>query len=739
MTNEVSFKISSYLKNLLGKDLITDRYIAVQELVKNSRDADAKEVDIIFNQDSIEIIDNGYWMNEIDIREKRLFLWYSSKSYIDENGEIQENNIRKNKKRQLSWAKWVWRLACDKLWKELVMYSKKEGGSEIKLQINRTNFESNMKTEFHEIKGILEISKENRIESSWTILIIKQLREERWNSEVIKLRKQLQKMISPLPNLGDDELQIELMINELQNEHRDGTKALSWPIVNDALEKITKYTTFIELNTNNDTTSINIYDRDRFLLSYSKNNSFKHLKNITLKLYYLNITAKQQFSKLTGDNLLDYWSIFVYKNSIRIYPYGNEGDDSFRLDKRKQQWYSRYLWTRELLWYVDIEDSENMFIEKTSRDWWFIENQATNELNEFVMESVKILEALVVKAMSRTEKKVKIDENADDTDENIKIIQSFEIEDKLDEVKWFLRTQLKESKVENFTIWEEFVEFFQKKDLVADLREKVKWTWAEKTAEKIIKKLHDAQLENQELEWKTEILINENKKLETEIEYIDSQKDKLLENQNIDVKEVRMQLHDLKNITNWLKYSFENLFEKIWYDDRLKSDILSIKNYIDQTELFITYYTKNDFVITNKKEDIVSYIAKRIKIICESYKMRITVIWLENIFITTFNTIDIQSVLMNLIDNSSKAWSKNIELIFTNKWLNLYTEIIDDGKWIEKENIDRIFDFHYSTTYGLWIWLTHVKEILAKNSASIELKSNNNSKWAAFLISFTKK
>lgn len=45
---QLNFRISSALKNLIGKELITDEFVAVFELVKNSFDADAKTVKIVF-------------------------------------------------------------------------------------------------------------------------------------------------------------------------------------------------------------------------------------------------------------------------------------------------------------------------------------------------------------------------------------------------------------------------------------------------------------------------------------------------------------------------------------------------------------------------------------------------------------------------------------------------------------------------------------------------------------------
>ena len=49
MTNQnstLSFRVSAGLKNIIGRDLISDKYIAIFELVKNSYDAGAYKVDI---------------------------------------------------------------------------------------------------------------------------------------------------------------------------------------------------------------------------------------------------------------------------------------------------------------------------------------------------------------------------------------------------------------------------------------------------------------------------------------------------------------------------------------------------------------------------------------------------------------------------------------------------------------------------------------------------------------------
>ena len=82
--DNLKFKISSGLKNIIGRELITDKVIAIFELVKNSYDAGATKVDIsfkdIYSENAIiEISDNGSGMNRQDIVDKWLFVAYSEK------------------------------------------------------------------------------------------------------------------------------------------------------------------------------------------------------------------------------------------------------------------------------------------------------------------------------------------------------------------------------------------------------------------------------------------------------------------------------------------------------------------------------------------------------------------------------------------------------------------------------------------------------------------------------------
>ena len=48
MSDQLQFRVSAELKNILGRDLITSPDVAILELVKNSYDAHATKVEITF-------------------------------------------------------------------------------------------------------------------------------------------------------------------------------------------------------------------------------------------------------------------------------------------------------------------------------------------------------------------------------------------------------------------------------------------------------------------------------------------------------------------------------------------------------------------------------------------------------------------------------------------------------------------------------------------------------------------
>ena len=128
------FQVNAGIKNIVGKELIHSDSIAIIELIKNSKDADATKSTIQFineqkSQDSSLIIsDNGKGMSLNDLKNKWLNVAYSEK---------KENMLNK----LYAGNKGVGRFSCDRLGKNLTLYTKAQEGNYIKLSINWEDFE----------------------------------------------------------------------------------------------------------------------------------------------------------------------------------------------------------------------------------------------------------------------------------------------------------------------------------------------------------------------------------------------------------------------------------------------------------------------------------------------------------------------------------------------------------------------------------------------------------------------
>ena len=144
MTDELQFRVSAELKNILGRDLITSPDVAILELVKNSYDAHATKVEITFDDDYLCIADNGKGMSIDDLINKWLFVAYSAKS----DGTEDQSYRSKIKQRHYAGAKGIGRMSCDRLARYLTLTTRSEGAKTEVLKIDWNIFETDKQKEF---------------------------------------------------------------------------------------------------------------------------------------------------------------------------------------------------------------------------------------------------------------------------------------------------------------------------------------------------------------------------------------------------------------------------------------------------------------------------------------------------------------------------------------------------------------------------------------------------------------
>ncbi len=400
MKDNLQFRVSAELKNILGRDLITSPDVAILELVKNSYDAHASKVEITFDDDYLAIADNGKGMSKDDLINKWLFVAYSAKS-----DGTEDKSYRSKFKRHYAGAKGIGRMSCDRLAKNLVLTTRsaEENKTEV-LHVDWRTFELSKQTEFDTIdiphETLDTIPAFPLFSPTGTILEFTGLHLSWTRDNIIRLKKSLEKMINPFSGT-DDDFQIEIIAPQMREgdiKTESQHEVVNGIIENSIADILKLKTTQIESHIRNGVIHTTLTDRGILMYEIEEqNNAFFLLDNASVSLFFLNRAAKYNFTTQMGVEPVNYGNVFLFRNGFRILPFGESGDDSWGLNKRQQQGYNRFLGTRELFGRVDVEtDDANLIKEKTSRDSGLIETEASHQLMDYFTLIHRRLERYVV-------------------------------------------------------------------------------------------------------------------------------------------------------------------------------------------------------------------------------------------------------------------------------------------------------------------------------------------------------
>lgn len=772
--NKEHFKISSALKNLIGHELITDEYIAVFELVKNAYDAHAKKVEIVFEnlyskarKSRIIIKDNGKGMDYDDLRNKWLFVAYSAKvsgeeDLLKEGKESYRDKI--HSKRIFAGAKGVGRFSCDRLGKKLNMITiKDEENSKVEnLVVNWELFEKDQEDEFIEIDvthNTLESNPHKAVKHG-TILEISELRDSNWDRDkLLKLKFSLEKLISPIEIQGVENFSIKLIVSEEQlndKEKKNNREKINGEIKNFLFEDLAIKTTSIETEIidNGQTIITTLNDRGRLIYRLKEKNAYILKSNIRIILFQLNFAAKLNFHKQMGMRSVEYGSVFMYKNSFRIYPFGEENEDLLGIDRRKQQGFNRFLGTRDLIGRIEINDPQNTdnLKETTSRDGGLIKNKNSETLTTFFYD----------KALKRLEKYVvdfiKWGDPIKDKDTKEELRGPIEPEEIKKEIIYYITDIGKDKKVIDLYYDKNFLDSLidrEEENLptnikkLAILAEKTNDPQLQKRVRKVEKQFQEIQsaFEEQKIELNSEK--DEKEKIKKEVEQSISENLFLRSITGTEIKEVASLQHHIgrgaskieRNI-RLLKESIEQNVEKELLYDFIEKISMEVKK-ISTLSNFITKANFNTTATTVKDKDLIEFITEYVENVYKNYEhLKINNKLLrfkinnnsQAHFKRDFRPLEIIIVLDNLIDNSEKNGAKSFQieyqLISKDKLEIIYT---DDGIGIKEEIKDKIFDFGFTTTSGSGLGLFHVKQIIERMNGKIKVNTKVN-KGLKFII-----
>lgn len=391
MSTIQKFRISSALKDIIGRDLITNDAVAIFELVKNSFDAHAKKVNIEFDEDSITIIDDGKGMSRDDIISKWLFVAYSAKKSGDEDIDLPKDyRDQITQRRGFAGNKGIGRFSCDRLGTRLELFSRPVGGKRIEyLDINWEKFEVDAKREFETIATKLTFTGSfpvpNKIKppkKNGTMLRISGLRDEWGYGKIESLRAYLAKLVNPFETSSS--LSISTFVAD------EDWPDLEGKVGNQIIDLLASKTAKIEVTVAGGTIHSTLHDRGTLIYEIKEPSPYAALGGATVrgKLYFLNRSAKHTFTSRMGLQPVQFGNIFLFVNGFRIFPVGEPTDDTFAINRRKQQGSSRYLGLRDIIGKIDVEAAPGTFQEVSSRNAGLIETVATEALYELVMRNI---------------------------------------------------------------------------------------------------------------------------------------------------------------------------------------------------------------------------------------------------------------------------------------------------------------------------------------------------------------
>lgn len=758
MPPDLKFKISSGLKNIIGKDLITDEFVAVFELVKNSYDAGARHVKIIFEDlrtDRAKIIiqDDGKGMDFKDINDKWLFVAHSAKK----TGEEDDYRNKINIKRYYAGAKGIGRFSCDRLGERLKLSTLKLGLKptvEV-LYVNWRDFEKNSKVEFKDIPVKHSHSQSNLFPyASGTVLEISSLNDQWDREKLLSLKTSLSKLILPSINKSEmeerpfeidveakDELIGDDYYKELateRGEEIDLKKIVNGSVYNFVFESLNLKTTQILAKVKGGVIITSLTDRGKFIYELVEKNTFDLVDDVQYNLFFLNQAAKANFTRIMGIQPINYGNVFIYKNGFRVLPYGNERDDYLGIDARHSQGFRRFLGTRNLIGRLEIFGENNDLRETSSRDGGLIKNSTYYQFVECFFKILRRLEKYVVDTK---------DWGVDD-----ELLKDFDEELSKEQVVKLLSNLSSEKDIIRIRYNDDILEIIneQQQNSASRIVKNFKRIAAETNNPELLEKADT-------LEKKINVLVSAKNEAEAELK----QKEKRFKNVEKQLKASNLYLlstsreitgdglalvHHIQHETSKLGPKVDILIRQIQRGnvnmDQVIEKLSEIKLHSDKVLKVSRLITRSNFnlLVNEQKADLVAYISEYIRLydeINESEKILLRVEDDDLNFQYRFSPINISIIFDNLIGNSKKANASEVLLKFKKEKKGLQVIYSDNGVGINEDIVTTMYNIGVTTTNGSGIGLFTVKQMLNEMGGEIHFIGNNVVlKGAAFQLEF---
>lgn len=398
MSEYLHFSALTSIKNLFGRGLVTDQVAAVFELVKNSYDADANQVHIVFSDlktdnATLMITDDGSGMNLDDIKNRWMVIGTDSKKNVGFSPKYH---------RPLNGDKGIGRFSVDRLGSHLVMTAQKELTDQRYIaSFDWSLFDENS-------KNIGDIAIPYYVETfpksnKGVSLKITGLRDI-WDEEKLKnLYRNLRHFKSPFSL--EDNFKIYITALEYGYDKRE--------VVVEKLEGVSSLWLNAEIRKNS-LDKINVLvNKDGLEYEETLDNPY-NFGVVKAQVFVFNQGDKVRFANRYGIRVRDYGNVRLYRDEFRIHPYGESTNDWLDIDRRQTQGMMRFFGTRDLIGYVQITKEDNPNLIPLTNRQGLEENDGYLQLKQFVINiCLKTLESYyfnkIKKGTNETIKKSKIE------------------------------------------------------------------------------------------------------------------------------------------------------------------------------------------------------------------------------------------------------------------------------------------------------------------------------------------
>lgn len=734
----MKFKTSSGIKSIVGKDLITDRYIAIFELVKNSYDARATEVIVSFNTSEdtengignlengkIYIVDNGKGMTKDDLNKKWLVLAYSDKKegHSDDINIDEEDGLRALKNRTYVGSKGIGRFSSDSLGSLITLKTKVANEDfEHQLTVNWSEFDESLEVLFEEIE--VNYQKNTKLSrngyNSYTIIEISNLRQTWTEEQLDGVVEKLRRLKNPF--IDNDDLNIYFGLNLFKT----GEMFVSNPsalITSNIAQVLKEKSINITALMKDGYIGIQLKDRGELIYKIKKKNDtvLKNLNKIKVSINYLNQSAKQTFTRRMGVPPVQYGNLFIYRNGFHVSPYGDEDYDIFSLNLRKTQGYNRYIATRELIGFISIDDDKNYFKETSSRNNGFIENGYFKSLENFYMEEVhkpleRYIQLIQWGEAKGTEQEIFLkDIDLEDNEKNN--FKKYITRHGYEIIKFNELLDFEKNKPEK--IIERIVE---KATLTNKPSTKIKTQAIKKDTQTLKKQFKGLEKESKEKDKKIKDVVNKNQNLERQNQNLSSKRSEQSYGEQI--------THHFTKLSSRLSSSIKKL-EKIKHyipEDELKDFNIALRR-INRTQYelkaFQEILTKTE--IETRKGTLVNWI--------ELFKWHFSEIDMDKLMVTVnassetvfdyweiANTHVVEVIIM--LDNFYENAKEHEASILDFEFFEDYILVSSNSTLIPENILNNVFELGFSTKEnGTGIGLNQVKLFLKKNKMIIDVSN----------------